>query len=816
MDIEEVKVKRPIERIADDLGIPLIAAKESPRYSWAICPFHNDHNPSFVIDKFHRSAHCWTPTCVAYKPMDHVRLIQLYEHLSKDQAIDRLYQLVGEDRPINSLHEILERALTMLCNNIGEVEPREFFRSRGIQNDALKELSIGYSPSFEWFKNAMNDMKIPMDEAARLELFRNNMFENAIIYPLFDGLGRMAGFRSRPMKTTLYSKYIANNKDYPLKASRAYGMHLIRNRQIVLLEGPNDVLGFRSAGVKNAAGLMGVNLRDIDSHLINHGFSDIVFVADGDDAGKIATLKAPDLVRVTNIPFAPNEKVDPDEYARDKGIIAISQLINDAKFPFQIKLESRLSRMPSTTTGKIMMVKDIARDMSDGLHPIIIRKMQDEIAKALEIPVEEVDSIFDLADFDTSTLERKIVYHMFARGELHEDIKVKVNDDMVADPRLRKQFQMLSKGLSPTEAVDKAEGLTDGDLDQFLDLAKRKMIKRLMKRAAHSVSNLNEPLDDILGRALTNIAGASSGDIAVYETLQQLDVGINNAIERSANPDKLLGFSFGPGFKMTDDILQGLRPNAMCVLAATQGTGKSALALEWGKDMAFDQGIPVLWISLEMSELDMSIRMLSKLTRIPATRIMRGNLMDDEIVKLSDQAIKYSQVPFYTAICGGMNIHQIVSLVRKYKALKNIQAVFIDYIQLIEGGTKQQTMYERVGHISRMIKSGITMDKTIGLPVVAIAQLSRAAAGHDLPTAEHIAESYKIAQDADIFITLARLDEEDIERNKMDGINMGNMVMHIDKNRAGIDKQRVGLIFDRENLAIREALQSTNGNGDRL
>lgn len=815
MDIEEVKLKRPIEKIADDLGISLIPNKESPRYSWAVCPFHNDHNPSFVVDKFHRSAHCWTPTCVAYKPMDHIRLIQLYEHLSRDQAMDRLYQLAGEDRPINSLHEILERSLNALTYNMDDAPPKEFFRGRGIRTDALKELSVGYSPSFDWFKNAMIEMKIPMDEAAKLELFRNNMFENAIIYPLFDGLGRMSGFRSRPLGGS-FSKYIANLQDYPLKSSRVYGMHLVRNRQIVLLEGPNDVLAFRSLGIRNAGGLMGVNLRDIDNHLINHGFSDVVFIGDGDDAGKIATLKAPDLVRVNTIPFKPNEKVDPDEYARDRGIVAVSQLINDAKFPFEVRLESRLSRIPSNITGKIMMIKDIAHDMSEGLHPIIIRKLQDKIASSLEIPLDEVESIFDLADFDTSTLERKIVWHMFARGELHEDIKVKVNDSMLADPRLRKQFQMLSKGLSPTDNVDKSEGLTAGDLDQFLDLAKRKTIKRLLKRASYSISNLNEPLDDSLNRALTLIAGASSGEVEVYETLRQLDVGINNAIERSANPDKLLGFSFGPGFKMTDDILQGLRPNAMCVLAATQGTGKSALALEWGKAMAFDQDIPVLWISLEMSELDMSIRILSKLTRIPATRIMRGNLTDSEIVKLSDQAIKYSRVPFYTAICGGMNIHQIVSLVRKYKALKGIQAVFIDYIQLIEGGSNSQTMYERVGHISRMIKSGLTMDKSIALPVVAIAQLSRIAAKSDLPGAEHIAESYKIAQDADMFITLARLKDEDIADNKMDGINMGNMIMYIDKNRAGIDKQKIGLIFDRENLAIREVVQSTVGNGDKL
>lgn len=801
MDIEELKAQLSLEEMLE-VKLNIKFEKKTARYNWAKCPFHDDTDPSFVVDKFSHTAHCWAPTCMASKHMDHVKFLQLYEHLSKELAIDRLYQMVGQDRPVNTLHDVLQKVLERLVPMNQHELARDFFRNRGISQEALNEFRVGYSPNFNWFKEQMAD--ISQDAAAKLEFFRIVMFDNAIIYPLFDGLGRMAGFRARPLGGS-FAKYIANQPDFPLKPSRVYGMHLIRNRQIVLVEGPNDALGFWSVGVRNTGALMGTNLKDIDTQLTHHGFSDIVFISDGDEAGKIAMFKAPDLVRVNTIPPVEERSLDPDEYARDKGLLAVARLIEDAKYPPDIRLDARLQRIPETLSGKIMLIKSIASDISEGLHPIIVQKMKDKIAKALDIPSEDVYSIFDLAEFDSSDLEAKMIWHVFSQGELAEDIKSKVEAESIADPRIRKQYQEMLNGFSPSETILRAEGLTEGDIERFLDLAKRRHVKRLLKTSAHSVSNLIEPIDDVLNRMMNQMSKHAIGDVEVLNMRQQLDVGIHNAIERASNPG-LLGLSLGKGFKNTDEILQGLRPNSVYVLAASQGTGKSALALQWGVDMAIDLGIPVLWISLEMSPLDMSVRILSKLTRIPAIKIMRGNLTPEEQVILTAQSTKYMNSPLYMASVGSMSIQQIVSLIRKYKMLHGIRAVFIDYIQLIESGTRDQTMYERVGRISRMIKSSITMDKSIGIPVVAIAQLSRIAKRHDVPTAEDVAESYKIAQDADVFMTIRRLSKDEIEANKLQSRPLGNMILNIDKNRSGADKIIVGLQFNLENLTISEVL----------
>lgn len=807
MDIVEIKARLPIDKLGEQLGISI--AKSSAKYAWALCPFHHDTDPSFVFDKFNQTARCFSASCTELGRLDHVSLIQHYEHLPREMAIDRLYQLAGEDRPISSLHEILGRVFSKLMLNVEMPDAASFFKSRGIGAETLKEMMVGYSPSFAWFKETISD--IPMEDAAKLEFFRAEMFDNAIIYPLFDGIGRPAGFRARNFGS--FTKYIANNRDFPLKATRIYGQHLVKNRQIVLVEGPNDVLALRNVGVKNAAGLMGLNLKDLGPYLNECGFSDIVFLADGDEAGRVATIQAPDLIRVNQIP----NNMDPDEFIQARNplvaLTELSALINNAKFPFETKLEARMrSSGADTLTGKISMIKAIAKDMSEGLPPIIIMKLRDKIASALEIDREEVEAVFALAEYDTTDLEEKVIWHVFDKGEHEQDIRSKVHVGAFTNIRLRKQYREMLDGFSPTEEPRKVEGLTSGDIEKFLDIANRRYIKGVLTKTISSSLNLAEPLDDLLGVALNKIATVATQDIVVTTSLQQLDIGIQNAIERAKDPTKLLGISFGEGFSKLDSVLQGLRPNCTYVLAAKQGSGKSALALDWAINMSFKQKVPTLWISLEMSELDMSIRLLSKLTGLNATKIMTGGIdTATDIPTLAQQAIQYAEAPFYCANCGVLSINQIVALVRKYKLKCGIQAVFLDYLQLIEGNARMQSMYERVGYISRMIKSAITMDRSIGLPVVAIAQLSKLAAKfdkglHDVPTAETIAESYKIVQDADVVMTVRQRTTDELEKDKIDGKNYGNMILNVDKNRAGIDKVVIPLVFNRENLKIREAV----------
>lgn len=800
-DLIEIKLKISIDQLAIQLGIQF--ASDSMRYSKAVCPFHNDINPSFVVDKISQLARCYSAACVAHKPMDHVGLIRLVRHQSEDEAVDTLYELAGEPRPADTMHDYLRRVMQRLHANIAMDVPAEFFSGRGVNAEALKDLVIGYSPSYASFQECLAD--IPMDIAVKLELVQPHLFNNSIIYPQFDGKGRMAGFRSRPFASA--QKYYSTSRDFPLQHSRLYGLHLVQGSMIILVEGPNDVLALRSAGVKNVVGLNGNRTKDTERYLEERGFSDVVFLADGEEAGKAAMMGAPAMVRVNQIP----EGLDPDEFIQKYGIVDFARLINQAKFPFQIMLQSRLKNIPEGIEGKIVLIKSIANDISEGLPRIVLLKMQDELAEILGIPRDDVGLIFEMVDYDTVGIENKIISHMALGGVLSEDIKMKVLPWMLSDQRRRNQFIDLKNGLSLSEHVTDRGMLTLGDVEKFLDMAKRRRLKTVLSRTASSVLNMSVPVDEIVGKAMREAYDVSYEGLHVITAQQQIEIGVRNAIDRYNNQDRLLGLSLGNGFPKINEILQGLRPNAYYVLAATQGTGKSALALEWAMAMSHTNRVPVLWISFEMSELSISTRIISKLSKISAKRIMSGKLKPDEVTRLATMHMDHATAPFYIVSTNGLSVSQIVALVRKMKTLYGIQAVFVDYIQLIAGASSVgASSYERVGTISTDLKNGICMNPEIGLPLVAIAQLHRQAVKQAVPIAENIAESYKIAQDADAIITIKRRSPEEMEADKkVPGQDYGNILMNIDKNRDGEDKQLIGLMFYKTHLTLCEVGSST-------
>lgn len=792
MELVELKQQFPLPEIAKRIGIEITG--ETDLNVYAHCPFHNDPTPSFVINKIRQIARCYA--CSHLGAMDHVKLLQEFFHLNKEQAEEKLYMMVGVERPINSLHDVLSRVMGRLAENIGMDYPKTFFAQKGISDHVLRDMMVGYSPSFSHFKEMTND--ISPDDAAKLELFRVELFDHAIIYPQFDMLGRVSGFRSRPHQGI--AKYIANKSDYPIKAAQFYGLHSVRGYQIILVEGPNDVLALRSVGITNVVGMMGL-LRggNIDRYLEGIGFTDIVMLVDGDEAGMTAMMQAPNSMRVNQMPNG----MDPDEIVAKYGDGPMRILINEASYPFVRKLKYRATKVPDNLTGKIMLIKSVGRELSDGLPALVLDKVQEEIAKILDIPVDHVSSAFDMIDLDTSRYEMAAVWHMYNGTEIGKELGFRLHAGMFAHPYYRRQFEQLRGKLSPTESIHEAKDLTDADIKQFTEMSHRRKLRHVLRTTSGDLANLSRPFEDSMNKLIGKVSDVTSGDIEVISAQEQFDLGVQNALDKSKNPGKLMGVSFGKGFRNLDGLLSGIRPNCMYILAANQGVGKSNTALEWALDLACYQQIPILWISLEMSAVEMSIRSLAKLTKISAKRIQVGDLRPNEAAVVMQASMTYGSSPFYLAPCGGIDIHQVISLVRKYKVTKNVQVVFLDYIQLIRG-EDGNGMYERVGAISRAIKNNIAMDRSIGIPVIAVAQLSKVAVKLSAPTGEQIAESYKIAQDADAIMTIRRRSESEIVRARGEGKIYGNLQLFVDKNRAGTSKEFVELMWNDDHLTVEE------------
>ena len=795
MDIDQIKLKVPIEVLAKQIGLPI--SYDSGRYAKCVCPFHGDHDPSFTIDKVGQTARCYGSGCVAGHKMDHIKLIRLVEHLDDEEAVDRLYEIAGERRPMNQLADFMRVVFERLHKNIDMDAPKYFFDGKGITRDALSEMWIGYSPNYDWFKTAIAD--IPPESAAQLEFFKTHLWNNTIVYPRHDGMGRLAGFQVRPLGGGSQKYYHAAG-DFPLKPTRVYGLHKVRGSQIILVEGPNDALALKSHGIKNVGALLGSNAADIESYLSDRGFTDIIFISDGDEAGHSAIVKAPPLIRVAQIPF---KDMDPDEYLIKHGPIAFSQLVASAPHAYLLKIRARLMTIPPDITGRMQLAKSIAMDISKGLPGIVIRKVTTELAAALDVPQEDVELLFEMVDFDTSDIEGRIVSHIVHAGPLTDAIKEKVQVHMVGDPYYRKQYAELIKGFSLTDVPNTGLHLTANDIERYIDICRRRHVKKLLQRSEAKLSDLSEPLDSLVSILSSKVYDLSYDELRAMNSQQQMSLGTQYIIDRHNNQDTLPGLSFGPLFPLTDETLMGLKPGEIQVLAGTTGVGKSNLALDWAMSMAYGRDIPVLWVSLEMNEVTMALRIRSKLTGISNKRMFQGAIDDDELVKVGLQGIKYSGKPLHIVTSGGMTVSQFVALVRKYKATKGIQAVFLDYMQLLNAeGKGADNLYEKGAQIIKGIKGGITQD--MGIPVLAIAQLSKVAKKASLQTAEHMSESYHISQTCDVLMTIRRRDATEIENDKKLQRDWGNAILNIDKNRSGQDKVLRGLMFDPVSLDFAE------------
>ena len=197
--------------------------------------------------------------------------------------------------------------------------------------------------------------------------------------------------------------------------------------------------------------------------------------------------------------------------------------------------------------------------------------------------------------------------------------------------------------------------------------------------------------------------------------------------------------------------------------------GKTAFALNIATNVANTTDKAVAIFNLEMNAEQLVMRMFSSLGQIDGNKIRTGKLDNNDWAKLSEGISRIADSNIYIDDTPGISIGEIRSKCRRLAASKEgLALVVIDYLQLISGSSKYQgNRQQEVSEISRSLK---TMALELGVPVIALAQLSRAVEGRDdkRPLMSDLRESGSIEQDADIVAFLYRDDYYNKEA-RMDG-----------------------------------------------
>lgn len=211
-------------------------------------------------------------------------------------------------------------------------------------------------------------------------------------------------------------------------------------------------------------------------------------------------------------------------------------------------------------------------------------------------------------------------------------------------------------------------------------------------------------------------------------------------------------------FKITTDLedfnklVPGFMGGDMVVIAGRPASGKTSFMMQLARYNA-ERGYPVGIVSLEMKKEVLFIRQLSYETGIPFSRIMRGELTEYEWEEMTVIWKRLNELPIYVDDTSRMTDLELKTLVRKMKDDYGIEAVFIDYIQLLDSAKRTESRQQEITNVSRSI---LSIAKEMDIPVFVLSQLSRDVEKREnkRPRLSDLRESGSIEQDATHVIML--------------------------------------------------------------
>lgn len=214
------------------------------------------------------------------------------------------------------------------------------------------------------------------------------------------------------------------------------------------------------------------------------------------------------------------------------------------------------------------------------------------------------------------------------------------------------------------------------------------------------------------------------------------------------------------GFVELDRMTAGFQPGTLVILAARPAMGKTAFALSMARNMAVDQKKAVAFFSLEMTGVELAMRLISGEAQIPGDKLKRGELAPYERVQLEQRTQSLHDAKIFIDDTPQLTIYELRAKCRRLKDHHDIQMVFIDYLQLMTAGNdamnRNGNREQEISTISRQLKA---LSKELRIPVLAMSQLSRAVetrGGEKKPMLSDLRESGAIEQDADIVMFIYR------------------------------------------------------------
>jgi DNA primase len=407
----------------------------------ALCPFHQEKTPSFMVSPSRQTFHCFG--CGAGGSV--FRFVMDYEHVDFPSAVRKLATRAGitivekrgaadEDRQYETRRKLLKLHAdaaewfheNLIKREIAEAA-RKYLKSRGITAEIAKHWKLGYAPD-EWdaFGNwartegydareliasglvkTKDENDSAQNEASNIKAQTSyDRFRARIMFPICNDVGEVIAFSGRLLKDEEGAAKYLNSPETPLfrKGKVLFGLHkskraLIEANCAIVCEGQLDLISLFEAGIMNVVAPQGTAFTENQARILKRFVDEVVLCFDSDAAGAKAAERSLDallqndfIVRVVELP--PGE--DPDSLVRQEGKEQFEERVAQARDFFDYWIDREIASVDLASTGaKIQAARNLAGTVSRVHDPVLRGEVVNKASARLGVAPADFESILE-------------------------------------------------------------------------------------------------------------------------------------------------------------------------------------------------------------------------------------------------------------------------------------------------------------------------------------------------------------------------------------------------------------------------------------
>ena len=388
---------------------------------FAICPFHDDHNPSMSISPEKQIYTCFV--CGASGNV--FNFVANYEKVSFVSAVKKVAQKAGinldinvkddykpQDTKYDKYYKMFDITNKYYQNNIKSVYGKkaiEYLHNRKIDDDVINEFEIGLSMNDNNVSKLLEKKGYDVNELIDIGLcgkkdnFIYDIFRNRIMFPLYNLDGKPVGFSGRIYNGEKDSKYV-NSKESIIfkKGNLLYNYHRAlsharEKHQIIVVEGFMDVIRLYTIGIKNVVATMGTAITKEHVNLLMKLSKNIVLCFDGDKAGEKATISALDALEKIGITpkiIRLEDDLDPDDYIIKKGSDAYLTHLNNPMSSVVFKINIDKSKTNFNDYNEISTyLKNVSKELEKIDDKVVYELTVNKLSKETGVSCDTINDM---------------------------------------------------------------------------------------------------------------------------------------------------------------------------------------------------------------------------------------------------------------------------------------------------------------------------------------------------------------------------------------------------------------------------------------